>query len=298
MTIKPDTSSTPAPASAALTPAQWQHAVVRTADGAQLHYTRTGGAKPPLLLLHGLQAAGLIWLRTAQALEERFDVIMPDLRGHGASSRVAGPLSAGLLVDDIATLLNTLSVEHPAVVGHSLGADIAGRLAAERSLPALVLVDPALANISSALAFNSDNPPPWMASLFATLRSLASLPHAERLQAAHALLPPGTPAWHAADYDVFVEGLARFDLAFHRSIAAMGYVFEERELLNRIGSPTLLLTARPMRPDLGPPLGLAAFQHGLKRCEHVPFLNSGHFIMFDQFDQFIATLRPFLGTHS
>src|SRR5258705_435836 len=51
-----------------LVPAHWQIGTIEAADGAQIRYTRTGGAKPAVLLLHGVQATGLTWLRTAQAL--------------------------------------------------------------------------------------------------------------------------------------------------------------------------------------------------------------------------------------
>ena len=56
------------------------------ANGIDLHYLRTGGAKPPLILLHGLMGSGACWTSVARALEGEFDVVMPDARGHGQSS--------------------------------------------------------------------------------------------------------------------------------------------------------------------------------------------------------------------
>ncbi len=52
-----------------LIPAHWQTGAIESDDGARIHYTRTGGQKPPVLLLHGVQVNGLTWLRTAKALE-------------------------------------------------------------------------------------------------------------------------------------------------------------------------------------------------------------------------------------
>jgi len=285
------------PALAELTPAHWECGTVRAPDGAAIHFTRTGGAKPALLLLHGVQAAGMMWLRTAQAMQADYDVVMPDLRGHGASARVGDTLSADMMVADVAAVIDALGLGQPAVVGHSMGADIAGRLGAARPLRALALVDPALANVAAMLAFDIDNPPPWATALFATLRSLGDLPHTERLAAARRLLPPGTPEWDPADYVGFVEGLARFDLNLYRHTGAMGYLCEAPDVVARIGCPTLLLTARPMRPgaDLGP--GLATFTGHLRSCEHVPFPDSGHFIMYDQPERFVETLRAFLRQH-
>ncbi|MEZ4621685.1 MAG: alpha/beta hydrolase [Caldilineaceae bacterium] len=43
-----------------LIPAQWQQTTV-VANGIRQHLLRTGGAKPPLLLLHGFMESGVSW---------------------------------------------------------------------------------------------------------------------------------------------------------------------------------------------------------------------------------------------
>ena len=73
---------------AELVPAHWRTGFVEAADGTRIHYTRTGSDKPAVVLLHGFQVNGLNWLRTAQALESTYDVVMPDFRGHGKSGGV------------------------------------------------------------------------------------------------------------------------------------------------------------------------------------------------------------------
>ena len=62
----------------------WQSADV-AANGIRLHYTRTGGDGPPLVLAHGVTDDGLCWSPVAAALEPAYDVIMVDARGHGRS---------------------------------------------------------------------------------------------------------------------------------------------------------------------------------------------------------------------
>ena len=64
--------------------ATWQSGDV-TVNGLRLHYTRTGGAKPPVVLAHGFSDDGLCWTPVAEALEADYDVIMVDARGHGRS---------------------------------------------------------------------------------------------------------------------------------------------------------------------------------------------------------------------
>jgi N-formylmaleamate deformylase len=58
-------------------------------NGVRLHYTRTGGKKPPVVLAHGFSDAGLCWTPVAQALEANYDLVMVDARGHGFSDAPA-----------------------------------------------------------------------------------------------------------------------------------------------------------------------------------------------------------------
>ena len=64
----------------------WTSAYVET-DRIKLHYHRTGGDKPALVLAHGLTDNGLCWTRLARALEAEYDLVMVDARGHGLSAK-------------------------------------------------------------------------------------------------------------------------------------------------------------------------------------------------------------------
>lgn len=280
----------------ALVPAHWQSGEIDTVDGAHIHYTRTGGQKPPVLLLHGVQANGLTWLRTAKALENTYDVVMPDFRGHGRSSRVGNDLSPDTLVSDTIRLIHTLDIPTPYLVGHSMGADIAGRLAATHPARAVVLVDPALRRFA-AMPTGDDPPPPWMQPIIAAMKALRTQPHAERMVTGLSLLPPGTPVFEESDYASFVDALAEFDLAFFRSATAMGYLFESPELIAQIACPILLLTARPMMPGQDNAAGMAVFENNWRTGRHMHFADSGHFIPFEQFDRFVVVLTDFMREH-
>jgi pimeloyl-ACP methyl ester carboxylesterase len=114
------------------------------ANGIDIHYVRTGGAKPPLVLLHGLTASGACWTPFARAFESDFDVVMPDARGHGGSSAPVDGYTYADHASDVVALIGALGLAHPILVGHSMGgmtaAVVASRAAAD--LRAVALVDP------------------------------------------------------------------------------------------------------------------------------------------------------------
>ena len=91
---------------------------------------RSRGAGRPLLLLHGFTGRGISWGAHATALARRFRVIVVDLPGHGRSG-FAEPsrMSVERTADDLATILLRLDAIPAHVVGYSLGARIALRLA-------------------------------------------------------------------------------------------------------------------------------------------------------------------------
>lgn len=94
-----------------------------------IHYYRTGhGDLPPLLLCHGFSDNGLCWTRVAEALASQFDIIMMDARNHGLSGHGSANLQG--MSDDLATVIQALNLNQPAVLGHSMGASMVADFAA------------------------------------------------------------------------------------------------------------------------------------------------------------------------
>lgn len=87
------------------------------------------GNGPPVLLIHGVGARLDNWDGVAAVLARNFKVVRYDLRGHGQSSKVAGPYTLDLFADDAAALLDHLGIARAHVAGHSLGGMIAITLA-------------------------------------------------------------------------------------------------------------------------------------------------------------------------
>ena len=127
-----------------------------SANGLQLHYRRWSPANPsphlpPILLLHGLASASRIWDLVAPLLTERgYIVTALDQRGHGESEKPNTGYDFATIVADDAAVVQTLSIIHPIIVGHSWGAAVALQYAATYPdrVSALVLVDGATNQLS------------------------------------------------------------------------------------------------------------------------------------------------------
>jgi pimeloyl-ACP methyl ester carboxylesterase len=74
------------------------------------------------LFLHGATLDHRGWSPQIDALQHRFHVVAPDLRGHGAST---GPFDFTAAVEDTLDLLDQLPARPVVLVGLSLGANIA-----------------------------------------------------------------------------------------------------------------------------------------------------------------------------
>jgi N-formylmaleamate deformylase len=113
-------------------------------NGINIHYTRTGGSKPPLILLHGLTANGACWAALAHAIEVDYDVIMPDARGHGKSSVPEYGYRYEDHANDVVGLIEALRLSTPILIGHSMGGLVAAVVASRNPelLRCLILADP------------------------------------------------------------------------------------------------------------------------------------------------------------
>lgn len=116
-----------------------------TIDGVKVRYLEEGTG-PPIVLIHGFGVSSETWRRNIQALSSKWQVIAPDLVGHGKSDRpFDATYSIRYYVNFIQTFLKLLDVRNRVLIGHSMGGLIAIRLAldATNDTKALVLEDSA-----------------------------------------------------------------------------------------------------------------------------------------------------------
>ena len=108
----------------------------------------TVGDGPPVVLLHGLGGSLMTWQGVADAMSERYRVILVDLPGHGASS-APDPgecdYSPAALARAVAEAVAAVCDEPAVVAGHSLGGAVGALMAAAspQLVARLVLIDPA-----------------------------------------------------------------------------------------------------------------------------------------------------------
>jgi pimeloyl-ACP methyl ester carboxylesterase len=102
---------------------------------------------PVVLAIHGITSSSRSWLASGRALDDRAALAAVDLRGRARSSELPGPYGIDAHVRDMIAVLDHYGLHRAVVVGHSLGAYIAVRLASEHPdrIRGLVLVDGGLA---------------------------------------------------------------------------------------------------------------------------------------------------------
>ena len=257
---------------------EWSTGFVE-ANGIRLHYTRTGGDKPPLVLAHGVTDDGLCWAATAAALAPEYDAVMVDARGHGTSDapeRGYGPLEQAV---DLAGVIAALGLERPAVLGHSMGAATALVLAGTHpDVPgAILLEDP------PAWWTGWTNTPAARERLVAMRERALNLKRKtrEELIAGQRVEQPG---WSDAELQPWGDAKQRFSpnvlSVFAEDNAAS---VDWPAVLGRITCPALLITGDPERGAIVTDESAAALQALLPQLEvaHIP--EAGHNIRRDQF---------------
>jgi pimeloyl-ACP methyl ester carboxylesterase len=257
--------------------------------GVHLAAIRRGDpGRPAVVLLHGAAANAHWWDHLAPALAERFHVVALDFRGHGESD-FPEELVPGAFRDDLDALLEHLGAPDAALVGHSLGAQIAlGHAASGAPTRALVLVDPsrgasATRRRATRLALSLR---PTYASRGEALRRFQFLPGPadvdEALRSA------------VAEHSVREEPGGRFGFKF--DARWFGVPDRDRPALGAVAAPTLIL-----RGEASPLLSAAGaheLARGIPGARLVEIPGAGHHVQMERPREWLAAILPFLQLHS
>ena len=258
------------------------------ANGLKIHYLRTGGSKPPLMLAHGLTDNSLCWMPLVQRLEQDYDCIMVDARGHGQSDVPEAGYTNADHAADYAGVIAALHLSRPAMIGHSMGAATIAFLAAHYPdlVSAIVLEDPPWRPQAEKVT-------PEQATTFAeawraNVIAQRSLPRAALLEAGR----KDRPTWSAAEFVGWATAKQQV------SPNALNYVSELStpwwEFVAKITCPTLLVTADVALGAVVSPetaQAVVALNPNL-RVAHIA--GAGHNIRREQFELYVRTVHEFL----
>lgn len=253
------------------------------ANGITLHYQRTGGAKPPVVLCHGFSDCHVAWTCTAQALADAFDLIMVDARGHGYSDKPETGYRATDHAADIAGLIAALALDRPALIGHSMGAATVAQLAADYPhLPRrIVLEDPPWREATAA----PSNRGPQLQELVAMYQRMTREQIVEYGRG-------NNPTWD--DKELWLWSLGKTLVSPHVVQDTSRLLTNWHTVVPKITCPTLLVTADPARGGIVTP-ATAAEITGKQANIQVAYLDgAGHNVRRDQFTAYIAAVRSFL----
>jgi N-formylmaleamate deformylase len=254
---------------------------VCAADGVNIHYLRTGGPNPPLILLHGLTASGACWSPLARALEDEFDVVMPDARGHGRSS---APLHGYRYEDharDVVGLIRGLGLVTPILLGHSMGGMTAAVVASQITglVGGVILADPTfLSPQRQREVRDSDVAEQHRRALSVDMLDLLAQARGRHPHRSSEILE------HLAEARLQTR-MSAFDVLTPPNPDYL-------QLVRAIRSPVLLVVG-----DAGAVVSLetAAELQGLNPYVRIePIQDAGHGLPYDQPDRFAAVVKRFL----
>jgi len=280
---------------------------IETEGGIEI-YLRTGGSGPPLLLLHGYPQTHVIWHKVAPELARHCTLVIPDLRGYGASSAPMGDeahatYAKRAMANDCLTLMRELGHQRFMMAGHDRGGRVAYRLALDHpeAVSALIPVDiiPTADVWRRITAVSAIRGYHWqfLAQPYPLPETLIGkdpdyyLDHTLKSWAGSRDLSPFTPE-AMAHYHALMQDPARVH-AFcedYRAGASIDRTLDEADLAagRKITCPTLLLHGQYLP---GTPLDIWRAW-----CTNVDaaIVASGHFLAEENPTDTLAALIPFL----
>ncbi|GAX90759.1 alpha/beta fold hydrolase [Effusibacillus lacus] len=247
-----------------------------TIQNITLHYDRLGSGEP-LLLLHGMgeRKEGWVW---QHELADEYDLIIPDLRGHG-QSRQTEDISVENCARDILALLDHLGIGKAHICGFSMGGLVAQemyRLEPDRCR-SLILV--------STYHYIPECLRPVLFGMYMWKHLFLPRFIRMRLTAFTCLY-----SWDETTIQRFHQTASGDNC--YKKIVSSCVAIDNRNLLSKIEVPTLIAGSEY---DLITPSWIQMLMHkSIAGSELVIFPKAGHMSKLEKPDEFNRSLRRFL----
>ena len=259
--------------------------------GADLFWIEAGKVgKPVVLLVHGLGAGGLRSLTPViTGLSNDYHVIAPDLPGFGLSGLPSGRYSPTNYARVLNWLLNERDIRPAAVFGHSMGAAVALRFAADypRAVERLILVNAAGILQRTAFIQHVASVPVDFDDSFQSIAAAAdTLRTVGRFLVEWSNFLPDTGALLSTDswiWKTFVDGQPSVN-------AALSLVDEDfSRAIADLKTPTYVIVGTD--DPLAPPRTGRLLAGSLRNAELFEMLGSDHIPMYSQTELFMTLLK-------
>ena len=284
-------------------PTAWGYAVAPS-DGSPLFYESWGerGHATPVLLCDGIGCDGYVWRHLRHHLADRL-CVHPHYRGHGRTARPRDPARVTIedLADDVACVLDDALIERAALIGHSMGVQVAletFRRHRER-VAALVLICGApshpLRTFRGSAVLEE-----WLPTIQKLIQKApgiinrvtrAMLPTrlafeiASRFEIRRELIAP-------ADFMPYLEGMARIDARLFVAMLAAAGAHSAEDLLPTVTAPTLVVAGG--RDGFTPPERSRAIAEAIPGAELLEIPNASHTAPIEHPHLVNSTVRDFL----
>lgn len=269
-----------------------QNGYFNTLDDAHLYYEVRGKGKP-LLLVHGWQCSHVFWQKNVDVLAENFCVITLDLRGHGNSSKGLHGITIRQYAKDIHDLIEFLGLEDVVLMGWSLGGPTVlsyFKQFGSQHLKGLGLVDitpfpfsPEAWNSQGLHGYNMDG---FNAQVNALVNDRLAFYGVLANNIFYGGKKPEGVEWIIEEFKKLPPWISA---AIYSDYLSSDYT----DVLPTITVPTLVVSANsPVFSD-----GINQGKHiaaQIPNAKFVPFIESGHMLMYEEADKFNKTVTDFM----
>jgi esterase len=255
----------------------------------QFHHKLQGNDNgPKLVFLHGLMGYAGNWMRITPAFENKFHILTYDQRGHGRSMKPEHGYSPEDYASDLVKILDELGWSRVNLVGHSMGGRNAMSFASQypERVERLVIED-----------IGPDANQAAVARIHKLLEGMPT-PFKEKRTAKDFLMnnisDPALGMYLYSNLEEKPDG--SFDWRFSKKAILesvdLGRAKERWDQIKSFAMPTLIVrgeNSEEFPKEVFEKIGLVN-----PKIERVEIKNSGHWVHFDQPDEFIRVLQEFL----